>query len=333
MKGQGDPHVFKTVVHRAISDRVQAPKSSPERRLGPELTEKRREAEERLSSGLGADVSPAVRLLDPIFRNLRRGLRALGLYERLARRATRTLVVERRYEFLELPPALEGFRILQLSDLHIDGHRGFAEQLARQLDGLEVDLVVLTGDYRFEVQGPHEASVAGLRHAIQGVRDRFGRFAVLGNHDPLAMVRPLEDLGVQVLLNEGEEIEVGDGLLYVGGCDDPAFFETDDVHRALAGAPADAFRLFLSHGPEAAEAASREGVDLFLCGHTHGGQVNPWPGVPLITNSSAPRERCGGEWELGAMIGYTSSGVGFSGLPWRSFTRSEAVIHELHSIN
>lgn len=270
--------------------------------------------------------------LDPLFSQVRGGLKALKAYDALARRATRVAIVERRYDFLDLATSLEGFRILQLSDLHIDGYAGFAERLARRLSGLKVDLIVLTGDFRFDVKGRHDAAVAGLRHALAGVTSRYGKYAVLGNHDVLAMVDPLEDAGINVLLNEGEEIEVDDALLHVAGCDDASHFRTHDVSRAMTGASSTAFKLFLSHAPDAAAEAAAEGADLFLCGHTHGGQINPWKGRPLITNSEAPRRLCQGEWEYGAMIGYTSSGVGFSGLPLRTFTRSEAVVHELHSL-
>ncbi|MEZ6194940.1 MAG: metallophosphoesterase [Planctomycetota bacterium] len=325
--------MFKTMVQRAISDRIAPQRRSPESRLGEERAEMRRSLERGLDEKSNTGAGKFLGLLDPVFRGLRHGLGKIGLYERLSDRATRFSIVERRYSFFDLPAGLEGLRILQISDPHIDSHPGFAERLASAVGKVEADLVVLTGDYRFEVAGRPDRALAGMRRVLDAVEPRLGTFAVLGNHDSLAMVEPLESLGAKVLLNEGHEIEVGGALLWVGGCDDPIYYRTHDVAAAMKGAPSIAFRLFLSHAPDVAEEAAGHEVDLFLCGHTHGGQVNLAPGFTLVSNSRCPRDRVRGEWRVGAMTGYTSSGVGFSGIPLRTFSRSEIVLHVLESLS
>ena len=88
-------------------------------------------------------------------------------------------------------------------------------------------------------------------------------------------------------------------------------------------------RLFLAHPPNLFREAAARGADLYLCGHTHAGQIQV-PGLgPVFTHTSAPRRLAQGHWREGAMRGYTSSGVAASGVPLRFHCRGEVVLFTL----
>ena len=130
------------------------------------------------------------------------GLRLCGLYERGLRNALRCELKRMELAFANLPAEFDGFRILQLSDLHVDF---LPEPLETALDliaGEEVDLCVLTGDYRKRVSGPFEQILPAFEKLLARLRTRHGVYAILGNHDCADMVEAFEALGIDVLINE-----------------------------------------------------------------------------------------------------------------------------------
>ena len=243
-------------------------------------------------------------------RMLGAALRMTGLYSRGVRNALAPVVRHARFEFENLPWGLDGFRILQLADLHIDGVDGLAEAVAERVEGLAADLWVMTGDYRFAIKGPHAAVYPRLQTILSRARASHGVVAILGNHDEADMTMELETLGVQVLVNEALEIAHRGERLWVVGVDDPHFYGCDDLDSALDGVPPDAFKILLAHSPEMFRQAAAAGIDLYLCGHTHAGQIRlPGIGAPRV-NASCPRSYIHGYWKHGAMQGHTSAGVG-----------------------
>jgi predicted MPP superfamily phosphohydrolase len=88
----------------------------------------------------------------------------------------------------------------------------------------------------------------------------------------------------------------------------------------------------LVHSPEAALLAAEAGFALYLCGHTHGGQICLPGGIPVITNIQYRRRFASGPWRCGEMIGYTSRGLGTSGLPVRFFSRGEIALITLRCL-
>ncbi len=150
----------------------------------------------------------------------------------------RPVVRHLRPEFAELPPHLDGFRILHLSDLHVDGMDGLAEILADLVADLPVDLCVLTGDYRFEVSGPCHAIYPRMRRVLRAIRARHGVVGILGNHDCADIAVELEQAGVRMLINEALEVRSPHGRLWVIGVDDPHYYGCDDLAGALDGVPA-----------------------------------------------------------------------------------------------
>jgi len=248
---------------------------------------------------------------------LRAALQITGLYSRGIRNALEPVVRYLPLEFENLPESFQGFRILHLADLHIDGVDGLAQIVAERVAALPADLCVMTGDYRFAMEGPCNEVYSGMATVLSGVRAQHGVLAILGNHDESNIAVELETLGVRMLINEAVEITQGGDRLWMIGVDDPHHYGCDDLEGALESVPADAFKVILAHSPEMfAEAAAAE-IDLYLCGHTHAGQIClPGIGGPLM-NADCPRAYTHGQWQHGGMLGYTSAGVGCSLLPVR----------------
>jgi predicted MPP superfamily phosphohydrolase len=260
-------------------------------------------------------------------------LRVTGRYRQGTQNAERLEVRELELTFAQLPPAFEGLTIMHLSDLHLDGMPGLPERVSAMVRGHEVDLAVLTGDYRTELHGPIRATIEGLEVIARAIRAREGIVGILGNHDDCHMVAPMEAMGIRMLINERLVLERGGQRLQVIGTDDVHYYYTDQALHALEHA-ADAFTIALVHSPELFDVAEKLGVALYLCGHTHGGQVCLPGGTPLIKHLSRGHAYYRGAWRHGAMQGITSSGVGTSGIPVRFNTVAEILVLRLHgSVN
>jgi uncharacterized protein len=182
---------------------------------------------------------------------------------------------------LGLPPALDGYTIAQISDLHAGvfvGDRELGEGLSL-VGSMRPDLVVVTGDL-VDFDARYAPRLAG---ELGRLRTRDGVFAVLGNHDyysdPKAVALAMRSAGVGLLVNEGRTIRPADGGGFaLLGVDD--LFATrwhgagPDLDRALAMVSPDAPRVLLAHQPTYFDVVSGR-VALQLSGHTHGGQINP----------------------------------------------------------
>ena len=231
-----------------------------------------------------------------------------------------------------LPAALDGFRIVQLSDIHV-GHtiqRAYLQAIVDRANAQQPDLISLTGDL---VDG----SVADLREhtaPLGALRARHGVYAVTGNHEYYsgaeAWVAEWRRLGLVPLLNEHRVIDHDGARLLVAGITDYSAHVFDprqrsDAAAALAGAPRNiALKLLLAHQPRSAPAAAAAGFDLQLSGHTHGGQFLPWNWfVPLQQPFTAGLHRLRDLWV------YTSRGTGYWGPPLRFGAPSEITLIRL----
>ncbi len=223
-----------------------------------------------------------------------------------------------------LPRALDGFRIAQISDVHIGPLLGreFAEAVTARVGELAPDLVAITGDL---VDG----SVDHLAEDVApfaGLSAPHGVWFVTGNHDHYAGADPwvahLEGLGIEPLRNRRVSIEVGGAGFDLAGVEDHrgdwVRGSPEDLDAALAGRDPERAVVLLAHDPSTFVKASRLGVDLQLSGHTHGGQI--WPfrhfvrlAVPFVE----------GLHRRGASQLYVSRGTGFWGPPIRLFAPAE----------
>lgn len=224
-----------------------------------------------------------------------------------------------------LPRALHGFRLVQLSDVHVGPtiRRGFVEAIVRRANALDPDVVVLTGDL---VDG----SVERLREHIAPLaqlRSRHGTFAVTGNHEyyhgPAAWLRAWRELGFEVLEDRGVVLDHGGAGVLIGGVSDFSVHRGPRQHAQAAAKAAHAngpvgVKVLLAHQPRSAPAAAAAGFDLQLSGHTHGGQFWPWQYfVPLQQPFVAGLHRLDRLWV------YVSRGTGYWGPPLRFGAPSE----------
>ncbi|MCI0514410.1 metallophosphoesterase [candidate division KSB1 bacterium] len=254
-----------------------------------------------------------------------------GLYARGHRNFKALELTEHHIWLQRLPGALNGLRILQLSDLHLDLEPGFVGQIMPYLQRLDFDLCVLTGDYRWHKYGPIEPALAALRPLARCLQAPLGVYAILGNHDPMSMVSPLQAFGWKVLLNEAVIIERNGASFGLAGLKNPRAYGLDDIVSATAAIQPQAVKIILVHSPERFGAAQKMGYDLYLTGHTHGGQVCLPGGIPLFINAACPRRLVRGAWRYKNLQGYTSRGIGASGIPVRFNCPPEIIRHHLHA--
>lgn len=237
-------------------------------------------------------------------------------------------VVEVDIAIDNLPSQLDGFRIVQITDIHVGPtiRRGYLQRIVDRVNALQADLVAITGDV---VDG----SVATLREHVeplQQLQAKEGVALVLGNHELYSgaptWVQEFRRLGLKVLLNEHFIVPRGGAALAVAGVTDHStgrFFSNlaCDPHAAIRGEGSTAdVRLLLAHQPITAPAAAQAGFHLALHGHTHGGQWWPWNHFVRVQQPVVK-----GLHRFGKMWSYTSVGTGYWGPPKRHF-RSEITL-------
>lgn len=258
---------------------------------------------------------------------IRNSLRIVGLYERARRNVRALRVVANDIYLADLAPALSGFRILQITDAHLDMYPEVPEVLTACVRDLLYDACVLTGDFRTRTFGAHEPTLqamARLRPHLKGPV-----YAVLGNHDTVRLVPDMEAMGIRVLLNEAMALDREQGL-WLAGIDDAHYYKLHDISRVARAIPAGAVSILLSHTPETYAEASAAGFRVMLSGHTHGGQICLPGGVPIITDTHhCPRRYTKGPWRHGNLIGYTSVGSGASIVDVRLNCPPEVTLHRL----
>ena len=262
------------------------------------------------------------------------GLRVSGLYRRGNRNFLNPRFREIEHPLPAWPADLDGFRLLQLSDLHIDLDPRLVDPVRAILRRTEADLCVITGDFCEGGHTDHRDAPEALEAILESLpRGVAGPFGVLGNHDAIAIAAWLESRGLHILLNEAVEIrpEGRDASFALAGVDDAYYFESADVAKAAAQCPSDRFRLLLSHSPQTASEAARHGFDLLLSGHTHGGQIRFPGGFGLRSMPGIPGRFFHGLWQEEQLRGYTSSGTGACHIPLRFHCPGEIVLHRLRS--
>ncbi len=241
----------------------------------------------------------------------------------------KTEVVE--WALPDLPPAFDGYRILQLSDLHLDLDTKLTPRIIESLSKLDYDICVLTGDFRAATSGPHDLVVEEMGKIYPHIKAPC--FAILGNHDFIEEVAELEALGINFLLNENVELQLeeDEASIHLVGIDDSSFYETENFERAIGNIDDAAFKILLAHSPDVYRRAASLGFALQLSGHTHGGQICLPGGIPLLRICRCPAAMIAGRWEHQGMLGYTSRGTGSCGVPVRFFCPPEITLHTLRS--
>ncbi|MBW1981530.1 MAG: metallophosphoesterase [Deltaproteobacteria bacterium] len=251
-------------------------------------------------------------------------LTGYGLYE--ARRQPRTVHIKVPLD--NLPADLEGLRIVQITDVHVSLTigRAFVQSIVDAVNRLTPDLIAFTGDLA-------DGSVADLRDDVAPLAELsapYGSFFVTGNHEYYSGVEPwveeLDRLGFTVLINEHQILGRGKDRFVVAGVTDYSarHFLSEHISSpktALAGVPSDLVKILLAHQPRSVFAAAREGVDLQISGHTHGGQYYPWN---FLVGLSQPY--ISGLHLHDSTYIYVSRGAGYWGPPLRLAAPSEIAL-------
>ncbi len=258
---------------------------------------------------------------------IRHTLRLCGLHARGRRNARNIGVTENTVCLPRLPRSFDGFRVLHLSDLHLDMSPDMADALIAAVAGLDCDVCLLTGDYRARTFGPWQAALEALRRVRPHLRAPV--YGVLGNHDTVWMVPGLEAMGIRLLMNEQVPLLRGDDKIHLAGVDDPHYYRVDNLEKAVEEIPVGELTILLSHSPEIYRNAAYAQCHLMLCGHTHGGQICLPGGIPLMRNADAPYAFCAGSWSYAGLQGYTSRGCGVSVVDIRLNCPPEVTLHVL----
>lgn len=235
--------------------------------------------------------------------------------------------------FEELPAGFDGFRIVQLSDLH--GSR-FGENNARLLEAVAAegpDIIALTGDFLDE--GETERELPELEALVRELSAIAPVYFVSGNHDwasgeAYTLFKTLEAAGAVCLRNEHLRLERGGDSIVLAGVDDPngpaEMAEPDEFVASLRQEAPDSFVLLLAHRAYWAERYPELDVDLILCGHTHGGIVRlPFVGGLAASNMGLFPEYDAGLFELPSYTLFISRGLGNS-VPLPRFLNTPEVV-------
>lgn len=250
------------------------------------------------------------------------GTSAVGTYEALRAQTVEEVPVT----LARLPVGLDGFTIVQLTDIHIGFtvDRAFIEGIVERANALQPDLIAITGDL---VDGDVET----LRDAaapLADLRAEHGVFFVTGNHEYYSgvdeWVAELTRLGVRVLLNERVSIGRGQESFDLAGITDlqgarHSASHKPDLKAALAGRDSSRELILLAHQPRQVLDTKGHGVGLQLSGHTHGGQIWPWHYLVKLQQ----RGYLAGLQHFGDTQVYTSRGTGYWGPPLRVGASSE----------
>jgi predicted MPP superfamily phosphohydrolase len=240
--------------------------------------------------------------------------------------ARRVVVRSFELEFDSLPPAFDGMRIAQVSDLHVGPHtsRRHLERIATAIRNAHPDLIAITGDQVDDYAGDVDHFVAAFRT----LSAPLGVFVIPGNHDVYAgwdaVRRGLETAGFRVLVNDAVPLERHGDRLWVAGTGDPAGRSWargnatgagPDIDRTVARIKRDEFVVALAHNPALWPALAKRGVHLTLSGHTHHGQFS----IPALGWSLASPflEHAMGTYREGTSVLYINPGTNYWGVPFR----------------
>ncbi|MDB5291952.1 MAG: Phosphoesterase [Phycisphaerales bacterium] len=230
-----------------------------------------------------------------------------------------------RLPMANLPPGLDGLRILHVSDLHLKtrwpaAYDGLLDRIAQN----PPDLLLFTGDF-VDNKYDHRPAMPFVRRMVEGWAARAGRFAIHGNHDSYAIGTALRETGVRFVDGKREIVDLpGGGRIELIGL--PGRRRLELSRRFLNSIPAKdptILRIVLAHFPDHFRRARGLKADLFLAGHTHGGQVCLPTGRPILTHDSLPPPWATGAHRVDDTWLVVSRGLGYTGLPVRAFCTPE----------
>jgi len=230
-----------------------------------------------------------------------------------------------KFNSINLPESFKGYKILFISDLHIDIIPEMKNILLELINKEHYDLCCIGGDYKFRNIGTPFIAQNFIKELFSEINKKSDIISILGNHDEYEFAQFLDNIGVKVLINETIEITKDNESILISGIDDAGYYGAHDFDETLKGInhTNSSFNILLSHTPDVYKEAESLGFNIFLTGHTHGGQICLPGRIPVLTETNAPRKMVYGQWKYNNMIGYTTSGLGCSGIPARFFCPPE----------
>lgn len=238
------------------------------------------------------------------------------------------------YESNKIVDGLNGYRIVQISDLHNATFGKDNNKLISKIINLSPDIVVITGDI---VDSNHTDIDAAIQF-VQDISKTCPVYYVTGNHeywlseaDRQALMKGLEGAGAVILNNEKVTVSKGTASFELIGLDDKSL--GDNTLKSLTDSCSDEdFIVVLAHEPQYIQEYSRTKTDLLLSGHAHGGQfILPFIGAVVAPDQGFLPEYTAGEYQLNEMTMFVSRGLGNSVIPVRLFNAPEVVCIELKS--
>lgn len=242
----------------------------------------------------------------------------------------------------EIPSSFEGYKILQVSDLHNKKYRNNHKDLVDKTKELQPDIIVITGD----LIDSRRTDVNVATNYIKQIKDIAPIYYVSGNHesrvDEYTMLKEqLIENGVTILDNKSEEITINNESITISGVDDIDFYENqnsnyeeeikNDIKNLLSNSKTE-FNILLSHRPELVDLY--KGFDLVYSGHAHGGQFRlPFIGAVFAPDQGFNPEYTEGLYELEDSKMIVSRGLGNSIFPFRLFNQPELVLTRLNHID
>lgn len=228
-----------------------------------------------------------------------------------------------------LPAAFEGFRIVQLSDLH--GKLFSEKEVVTRANRLNPDIIVITGDVFDQNEG---VPIEYADITLSGLNAKYGTYFVFGNNERYLNKQEVKErlarLNIKTLLNERVRLVLAGKSIDLLGVDDPYSMKAD-LSKTLKGVGPEP-KILLAHTPEIIHPAAKAGIDLTLVGHTHGGQIS----IPFIHRfinnvSKGYEQYLSGLYEVENVQMYVNRGLGENDLHMRFLTRPEITLLTLHN--
>lgn len=238
------------------------------------------------------------------------------------------------YKSEQIPNNFVGKKIVFVSDLHVSWF--FKEKklsrLVEKINGQNADVVIFGGDYV-----DSNPKYLGLCfEELAKINAKYGKFAVMGNHDYRRKVRRsfdkglFEKAGITLLDNDSRWIAIGDQKIKIGGVTDYTFFDNQDTTKTTGDTTLTDFVILATHEPDFLETMDDRKVDVAFSGHTHGGQLSFFGLWAPIKPTDYGMKYLGKTIRQNGYTAYISKGVGSATLPLRFFARPDIIIVELN---
>lgn len=237
--------------------------------------------------------------------------------------------------------AAHPLKLLHLSDLHAEHFGPRERSLNKLVAKLKPDVIVFSGDFVNLSNVGSAETRALIRQIVAEWKAPLGLYAVSGTSPEIDLPEDVPDYlseaeGAQTVVGRWAAVNAPGGILHIGGVASWHKMQTDRdaLNELLKDRPERGAQLLLVHTPDLAPEAAEAGIDLYLCGHTHGGQICLPGGIPIMTASHLWRRFVRGRVDLSTTTVYTSRGIGLEGLGApraRLFCRPEIILWEISS--